>query len=478
VRRSRALIATSIAAAVTLVLTLLGGSAAASPRGKIVIDVWLAQFPIPGHLDARYAQAAAFNLAHPEYEVRITEMPYTDIPREVYRASRNGTAPDIANYYHHGSQIARDARARGGKPLFTSVERAIAGRSRILGERVVLDDVVEQFGDFYSYRGELLSMPSTAMTPVLYANTTLLQAAGITTIPRTWQEIDAACAQLAAHAGSPDHCISWANTNWFFQQAVAQQGGQLANNDNGRSGRATRVNLATPEMMSFVNWWKRLNDAGHYLYGGYTGTPDDWGTPFGAFIGQQVAFIFDAPVSEGFLRQFADQGGYQIQSAQLPHNAGVRYSGNAVSGDSLWLKAGLSRARQDGALAFMNYLNSPQNAAAYHQSSFYLPMTDPSVDLLQSQGWFAQHPAPKIGIDQVRLGNGRPGSMSPIVGDFDGVQRQFTQAMDDVLVGGADPLTRFRQATADAQQRLNAYNLRCTGFGPRPDECFNLVAAG
>lgn len=475
-RRSRALIATAFAAAVTLALTLLGGSASASHE-KIVIDVWLAQFPIPGHLDARIAQAAEFNRLHPDYEVRITEYDFNVLPAEVNRAIQAGNPPDVANYYHNATQIARDARDRNGRPLFTSVERAVAGRSRILGEKVVLHDVVSQLSDFYTNYGDLQSMPSTAMTPILYANTTVLNAAGITSIPRTWQEIDAACAALAAHPGSPK-CITWANTNWFFQAAVAQQGGQLANNGNGHYGRATRVNLATPEALSFVRWWKHLYDSGYFLYGGYTGTPDDWGPSFFSFLTQQVAFVFDASVSEGFIAQAAAEGGWQAQAAQLPHNANERYTGNAVSGDSLWLKAGLGRAKQDGALAFMQFLNNPQNAAAYHQSSFYLPMTDPSAWLLQQQGWFDQHPAPKIALDQLRLGNGRPGSTSAVLGDFDGIQQQFTQAMDDVLLRGADPVVRFRQATADAQRKLDTYNRTCTGSGPRPDACFSVVAAG
>ena len=162
-------------------------------------------------------------------------------------------------------------------PLFTSVQRAIAGRTEILGEPVVVDDLVPAFRDYYTLHGDLLSMPSVGTTSLLYANTDLLEAAGVSQLPQTWDDVVAVCEQIARHRPGPEYPITWSNHGTFFQQAVATQGGLLVDNDNGRSGRATTTNLASKEMLTWVEWWRQLHRDGHYLY---TGSIPDWACNF------------------------------------------------------------------------------------------------------------------------------------------------------------------------------------------------------
>jgi sn-glycerol 3-phosphate transport system substrate-binding protein len=95
----------------------------AADQGKIVINVWLANFPFPGYLDNRIQDAANFNKAHPQYDVEVKAVDFSALPQEVAAAVQQGDAPQVADYYYNATQIARDAKARGGKPLFTSVQR-------------------------------------------------------------------------------------------------------------------------------------------------------------------------------------------------------------------------------------------------------------------------------------------------------------------------------------------------------------------
>ena len=81
----------------------------------------------------------------------------------------------------------------------------------------------------------------------------------------------------------PSACITWPNHGWFFEQSIAQQGGLLVNNDNGRSARADEVFVNSPEMLAFVEYWKGLADAGHYVY---SGTQRDWDGTVNAFTAQ------------------------------------------------------------------------------------------------------------------------------------------------------------------------------------------------
>ncbi|MEK8107749.1 extracellular solute-binding protein [Micromonospora sp. M12] len=143
-----------------------------------MVDVWLADYPFPGYLDQRKQLADDFNRKYPRYQINVEAHDYTALPADVDSAVQAGNPPEIANYYYNATQIARDAKDRSGRPLFTPVERAIGGRSHVLGERVVTRDLLPQVRAYHTYRGELQSFPVTSMTSVLYGNTTVLTKAG------------------------------------------------------------------------------------------------------------------------------------------------------------------------------------------------------------------------------------------------------------------------------------------------------------
>lgn len=63
------------------------------------------------------------------------------------------------------------------------MERAIAGRTEILGEPVVLDDITDAARRYYTFDGEVAAMPPLTSTTLLYANTSLLKRAGLDDAP-------------------------------------------------------------------------------------------------------------------------------------------------------------------------------------------------------------------------------------------------------------------------------------------------------
>ena len=428
------------------------------------IDVWLNDYEFPGFLDPLHAQAEEFERLHPEYDVVITAVDYLTLPEQVAEAARQGRHPDIAQYYYTSTQEALDAVAPDGSRLFTSVEAAIGGREEILGERIVLGDVVRAARDYYAVDGEVVAMPKNVSSPVMYANTTLLERAGVDSVPSTWDEIESACDALAQIPDGPASCISWPNQAWFFQQAVATQGGLIADNDNGHSGRATTVDLDSPQMLAWVTWWQRLAAAGDFVY---SGLEQDFIGVTQAFLEQNAALILNSSQPAAFITEFATQSDFDVELTPWPANADVPYAGSVIGGDALWLAAGLDVGTQDAALALMQFLNNPDNAAAAHQTGGFAPLTSQSTTLLLEQGWFAQHPYRAVALDQLkdprRLdADGRTTAppLGPRLGDLAVIEDLMTEAMDDVLELGADPAGRFAQAEADAQAVLDAYNAR------------------
>ncbi len=377
-------------------------------------------------------------------------------------------APTIAQYFYTSTQDALDARRPDGSPLFTSVERAIAGRTEILGEPVVLGDVTATARQYYRHDGAVAAMPPLTSTTLLYANTTLLERAGITDVPQTWAGIEAACRAVAALPGGPEHAITWPNHGWWFQQSVAQQGALLADHDNGRSGRAEKVYLDSEAMLAYVEWWRGLHRAGLYRYHpSRVNTEVDWDGNFRAFADQQVAFVLTTSVEAARMAQAGRDGGFTVQTCRMPYNDRVPYAGNVIGGDALWLAAGLDQQTQDGALAFMQYLNSPRIAADRHRETGFIPVTGGAIELLEQEGWFRDKPHFRTALDQLGATAGTPAAQGALLGEFAAIQDVLTTAMHDVLVTDVDPRVRFARANAQAQHLLDQYNEACRGLRPR-----------
>jgi sn-glycerol 3-phosphate transport system substrate-binding protein len=410
--------------------------------------------------DIAVSAASEFNEAHPEYLVEINRHDFRTMPAEVARAAEQGDPPDIAEYHYTVTRAAMDSLGRQGMPLFTPVERAIAGRAEILGEPVVLGDMLPAARDYFRYAGELTSIPRTASTVVLYANMDILAKAGVSELPRTWLEVTAACRAIANLSGGPTHAITWPNCYWFFLQAVAQQGGLIADRDNGRSGRAEKVDLASSEMMAFVTWWQRLHRDGHCLY---TGKLGDWDSGFAAFEDQQVALVLSSSVDASHMLQRGERRGFTVKVGPMPYNDEVRFAGNMMGGFSFWLASGLSQAKQDGALAFLQHVISPSNAAEWAKMHYRIPITRAAVDVLDKQGWFRSNPNLRVAGDQLEAADGSPAVLGPLLGGHADIVGEMTVAMHDVLAGDAEPAARFTTASARAQQVLDAYNSYCDG---------------
>jgi sn-glycerol 3-phosphate transport system substrate-binding protein len=200
----------------------------------------------------------------------------------------SGEPPALIHFFEAATRQALDAVDANQDPIFKSVTEAIAGRTEILGEPVVLDEVISAARDYYTVDGSFYSMPWNTSTTVMFNNMDILNAAGIMEPPATWDDVTAACEAIAALPDAPSGCITWPNHSWFIEQALGQQGELLANADNGRTGRATEVFLESDGMINYLQWWKDLADAGYYTY---TGVQRDWGGTSNAYLAEEVAML-------------------------------------------------------------------------------------------------------------------------------------------------------------------------------------------
>jgi sn-glycerol 3-phosphate transport system substrate-binding protein len=432
------------------------GDTEAPPTAEepITIGFWVA-FSDEARLGFTEAKAAAFNAAHPEYNIEVTSFAsYNDAFDAAVLAVDSGNPPGIIHFFEAATRQALDAVDGAGNPIFKSVTEAIDGRDEILGEPVVLDSVVDAARNYYTVDGSFYSMPWNTSSAIMFSNADMLAAAGITEMPDTWAEVEAACEAVMGMADAPSGCITWPNHSWFVEQSLGQQGELLANADNGRTGRATEVFLDSPGMLDYVGWWKDMADKGYYTY---TGLQRDWDGTANAFLAGDVAMLVYSSSDTTYLTDAGSEAGFDVTASFMPHNGDMDYVGNLIGGATLWMLDGMSTAEEDGALAFMNFFSNAENAAEWHQITGYIPITQAAVDLLQSEGWYDESPNSLVASDQLAAAKNTPASLGALLGNFVAIRDVITLAIEDILVNDLDVATRLAQANEEANKSLGEY---------------------
>ncbi|MCC5949633.1 MAG: extracellular solute-binding protein [Nitriliruptoraceae bacterium] len=425
------------------------------PEGDIEVPVWIAFTDY--RLDWARDVAASFSDQVDGYTITVQGYDnYEALFDATLLAVDQGGQPAIVQYFEAATTEARDAVSGSGEPLFASVEDRIAGRDEILGFPVILDDVVDAVQDYYTIDGEFSSMPWNSSSAIMFSNRTLMEELGISDIPETWQDLEAACETVMSADDAPSACVTWPNHGWFTEQQIALQGGLLANNDNGRADRADEVNLDGEEITDFIQWWADMNAAGFYTY---SGTQRDWDGAYNAFASQQVPFVWYSSSDTTLLTEEGENGGFEVEASFLPFNADRPDGGALIGGATLWLTEGLESDVEDVALAFLQYFNNPENAADWHKVTGYIPITNASIALLEEEGWFDDNPNSAVASAQLDAAPDTPATAGVLMGNFVAIRDVVTEAIEDILVNDLDVAERLTQADATAQQLLEEYNL-------------------
>lgn len=423
-------------------------------QDKIRIPVWIAF--TDARLDWARDKAAAFNEAFPQYEVVVEGYAdYESLFSAAALAYEQGTQPAVVQYFEAATQNARDA-ALNGVPQFKSIAEAFGDRTEINGIAVNFDDFVDAIRNYYTLDGSFTSFPWNTSSAIMFSNATMLEAAGVTEVPDTWAEVEAACAAIMAMENAPANCITWPNHGWFFEQAVAQQGADLVNNGNGREARATETFINSEAGVAFVSWWKSMQDKGYYIY---TGAQRDWGGTYNAFVAQQVAMLIYSSSDTTVITNDGTEAGFEVVASFYPHNEQVEYVGNLIGGASLWLSNGLSTEVEDGALTFLAWFTNTENAADWHKFTGYVPVSKSAIEMLEAEGWYEASPNSLVASAQLAAAQATSATAGAIVGGFPAIRDHVTNAIEQVLVNGRDVQEALDEAKALADETLAEYNL-------------------
>jgi len=422
-------------------------------QAPVDIPVWIA-FTDATRLGWTQQKAAEYNEMFPQYNVTVTGYSnYEELFAATALAAEQGSLPAVVQYFEVATQDARDSG------YFRSIEQALAGRTEINGLPVNFDDFIEPAAAYYTLDGEFTSMPWNTSSAIFFSNMNYLNAAGFDTPPATWNEVAQVCEAVMALDNAPEFCFTWPNHGWFFEQWLAQQNALYANNDNGRSARATEVLFDSDAGVAILTWLKEMYDAGYLYYSGAQGG-GSWATVDQAFGSQQVAMAAYSSSDTALYTETGRENGFEVVASFLPYNDETGWTGNLIGGASLWLVDGLPEDVETGALGFLLYINTTENAAEWHQITGYVAIRDSAVEMLTEQGWFEENPNFRVASDQLAQSTVTIATSGALLGSFPAIRNVVTQAIDTVLLTpNADPAEVLAAAAAQANTILTEYNL-------------------
>lgn len=387
-------------------------------------------------------RAAEWNEQNPDFTMTAeSKGSYPETLQAAVLGARQGDTPHIVQVYEIGSQAALDTG------IFTPV-------SEIEGD-FDFSDYIEPVINYYTIQGQVNSIPFNSSSPVLYTNKTLMEQAGLDpeAPPATYGEVMAACETIAASDVEAD-CFGVSLNGWFFEQWLAQQGAPLLNNDNGRSERATEVNLTSDAFKNIATFLKELNDAGYYTY---TGGLEDWDGSDAIFSNQQGVFHITSTADLGNLTAAAEEGGFEIGAGLLPIADDAERNGTVIGGASLWLVGDKASEEQQAALDFVLYMTNTDNMVSWHKLTGYYPVRTSAVEALTAEGWFDEFPNYSVAFDQLlntKVNNATAGALS---GNMQEIRTIVEETMQRIFNGGEVDAELERAAT-QANARLEEYN--------------------
>ncbi|WP_374713636.1 ABC transporter substrate-binding protein [Symbiobacterium terraclitae] len=409
------------------------------PGERVKVTFWHAMGGAAGEAVQRLVDR--FNSSQDRVEVEAAyQGSYDDALQKLKAAGPEG--PTIMQVYEIGSRFMIDSG------MITPMQNFIDA------DGFSTEDFEPNILGYYTFDGRLYSMPFNTSTPIVYYNKDAFREVGLDPEkpPRTFEEFQQYARQLTVtRGGETRYGAGIALYGWFFEQFLAVQGAHYVDNDNGRSGRATKAIINSPEGERFVNWLKSMVDEGSAVNLGRKTSETQ-----AAFAAGRIAMTLDstaalAPILNGVGDKF------EVGTAFLPRPQGVD-GGVIIGGASLWITNLKSPKEQWAALEFVKWLTQPEVQAEWSMATGYFPIRKAAYEQQALKDWHAQRPQFTTAIEQLRASKLSTVTQGAVIGIFPQARQIVEAAMESVILGQATSAEALTKAAEEITKGIEDYN--------------------
>ncbi len=412
------------------ILTLTGCQANSGnlSQGKAIhVTLWQGVNPPPNR-DVLQKLVDKFNQSHPDIQVDSLYVGQPDQQMPKILAAVVGNAPPDLLWYNPtiaGQLVELDALL----PLDDMLET-----SPVKGE---IDPALFESMEL---KGKIWSVPFATNNVGVFYRPSLFKAAGITQLPRNWQELRQVAKKLTRDINGDkkidQHGIflplgKGEFTVFIWLPFMWSGGGELVGGDSQNpAGIDLRENKGAIAALQF--WRDLITDGSAILSGPERGFETD------ALLAGKVAMQFTGPWTLG---QFKATG---VDFDVFPIPVGERPA-TSVGGENLFVFQ-TTLEREKAAFKFIEYVLSEEFQTEWAMETGYLPVNLKSRQSGKYQEFVKEQPAAKVFLEQAKYGRSRP-----IFSGYNRVSENLGRALESVLLGKSSP----KEALKASQQRLD-----------------------
>lgn len=297
-----------------------------------------------------------FNEEYPKVKINYESVPFGEAQNKFKTAADAGQgAPDIMR-----AEVA-------WVPEF-----AAAGHLYALDGTPLLEDnnFLETPLSSNVYDGKTYGVPQVTDTLGLMYNKALFEKAGITEAPTTWQEVEDAAKLLKQKANVDGLYIN--NGGYFLLPFIYGEGGDIVDAEE------ETILVNSDEDVAGIKTAQDLVKSGAAVK---PDANDSYGTMMTLFKEGKVGMIINGPWETAAISDDPKFGGFEnLGIAPVP--AGSAGAGAPVGGHNYVIYSGMDEAKADAAIAFVNFMASPESQAFAAEELGVLPGNADAYDQL------------------------------------------------------------------------------------------------
>ncbi len=410
------------------IVSLTGCQATPVTQEKVIhVTLWQGVNP-PQNRDVLQKLVDKFNQSHADIQVDslYVGQPDQQMPK-ILAAVVGNAAPDLLWYNPTiaGQLVELDALL----PLDEMLETSVVKKE--------IDPAL--FGTM-ELNSKIWSVPFATNNIGVFYRPSLFNAAGITELPRTWEEFRQVAKKLTIDKNGDgridQHGIflplgKGEFTVFVWLPFMWSAGGELVGGD---SQNAAGIDLTENKgAIAALQFWRDLiTDGSAILSGPERGYETD------AILAGKVAMQFTGSWTLGqFKATNVDFGVFPLPVGERP--------ATSIGGENLFVLKTTPK-QEKAAFKFIEYVLSEEFQTEWAMGTGYLPVNLKSRQSAKYQEFVKQEPAVKVFLDQAKYGRSRP-----IFSGYNRVSENLGRAIESVMLGKSSP----QEALKASQQRLD-----------------------
>ncbi len=410
------------------------------PCRAIDIDLWHALNGVAG--DRLVELVAKFNGS--QSEVRVLPQ-YKGNPGDTLASAlaavKGGEQPDLVQADESMTATLMADRTRI-RPLY----EVLAEGHEQLDVRALLPGMASYYSESV---GKLAALPFNQSTALLYYNKDAFRAAGLDPAvpPRKWRDIQSMTLALQkANASACGYASDW--QAWVHVENLgAWHDEPFATRSNGMDGPDARLTFNTTFMLRHVSLLSAWAHSGLFNYYGPGNQAESH------FISGECS-IFTG--SSGSLGAIDERARFDYAIAPIPYYD--EYDGapfrSVIGGGALWVMRGKPKAHYAAAAHFLAWLAKPEQQAAWHQATGFLPLSRSAYELTRKQGFYAQHPGYQIAIEELIGKSNNANGRGVRLLSLEKIRAVIDEELEHVWAHGKAPKDALDSAVARGNQLL------------------------